>query len=54
MEVDLYDKIIEYLWRREVKKTGADAFAKLLDAIRNVGELAEAAGPSNRYDFYTN
>jgi hypothetical protein len=47
-------KLIEYLWRRENKKNGYDAFERLLEAIRHIDERLEAAGEDDRYVFYTN
>jgi hypothetical protein len=42
LEVQFWFKIIEYLWRREIKKHGEDPFDRLLSAIRHVLERAEA------------
>jgi len=48
-------KLIEYLWRRENKKNGYDAFERLLEAIRHVEERAgNTAGKDNRYVYHTN
>jgi hypothetical protein len=38
LEVNFGFKIIEYLWRRETRKSGIDPFERILSAIRHVFE----------------